>query len=83
MSTPHLDDACAILGEHYRNYIVIVQDDESPSLFDMAYSCPYATTGLMIEASKYHQSLLDAMNAPEESFEWIEEGESDEEETDW
>ena len=78
-----LEQAQGILGEHYRNYIVIVQDDESPSLFDMAYSCPYATKGLMLEASKYHQSLLDAMNAPEEVFEWIEEGESDEEEPDW
>ena len=78
-----LEQAQGILGEHYRNYIVIVQDDESPSLFDMAYSSPYATKGLMLEASKYHQSLLDAMNAPEEVFEWIEEGESDEEEPDW
>ena len=78
-----LEQAQGILGEHYRNYIVIVQDDESPSVFEMGYSCPYATTGLMIEASKYHQSLLDAMNAPEEGFEWIEEGESDEEEPDW
>jgi len=78
-----LEQAQGILGEHYRNYIVIVQDDESPSVFEMGYSCPYATTGLMIEASKYHQSLLDAMNAPEEVFEWIEEGESDEEEPDW
>ena len=78
-----LEQAQGILGEHYKNYIVIVQDDESPSLFDMAYSCPYATTGLMIEASKYHQSLLDAMNAPEEVFEWIEEGESDDDEDEW
>ena len=78
-----LEQAQGILGEHYRNYIVIVQDDESPSVFEMGYSCPYATTGLMIEGSKYHPSLLDAMNAPEEVFEWIEEGESDEEETAW
>ena len=70
-----LEQAQGILGEHFKNYVVIVQDDESPSVFEMGYSCPYATTGLMIEASKYHQSLLDAMNAPEEVFEWIEEGE--------
>ena len=78
-----LEQAQAILGEHYKNYVLIVQDDESPSVFEMAYSCPYATTGLMIEGSKYHHALMDAMNAPEEAFEWIEEGESDEEEPDW
>ena len=78
-----LEQAQAVLGEHYKNYVVIVQDAESPSVFEMASSCPYAATGLMIEASKYHNALMDAMNAPEEAFEWIEEGESDEEEPDW
>ena len=83
MSHPHLDDACAILGEHYRNYIVIVQDDDSPSLFDMAYSCPYATTGLMIEGSKYHQSLMNASNNPEDYIEWETEDDDDEDEDEW
>lgn len=73
-----MESARAHLGEHYRNYVIIVQDDDNPSLFDMAFSDPYATTGLLLEASKYQHSLMNAMNHPEEIIEWVEEEEDEE-----
>lgn len=78
-----IEAARATLGEHYKNYVIIVQDDDNPSLFDMAFSCPYATTGLLMEASKYQHSLMNAMNHPEEVIEWVEDEEADEEEPDF
>lgn len=77
----HLEQATGILGEHFKNYIVIVQDDENPDFFDMVHSCPFATTGLLLEAQKYHHAQLNAIGNLEDSYEWIEEepeGEEDE-----
>ena len=44
-----LEQAQALLGEHYRNYVIIVQTDDAPHTFDIAASDPFATTGLLIE----------------------------------
>ena len=35
-----LEAARGILGEHYRNYVIIVQDDEQPALMDCVHSDP-------------------------------------------
>ena len=42
-----LEQALGILGEHYRNFVVVVQFDEHPSSYDLQYSDPYAAIGLL------------------------------------
>lgn len=83
MSTP-LDQARAILGEHYRNYVIIAQPEEYPHTFEFVCSDSFATTGLLIESMKYHDAVMNTFQPLEDSFEWVEEDEevSDEEE-DW
>lgn len=83
MSTP-LDQARAILGEHYRNYVIIAQPEEYPHTFEFVCSDSFATTGLLMESMKYHDAVMNTFQPLEDSFEWVEEDEevSDEEE-DW
>lgn len=89
-----LEQATGILGEHYRNYVVIVQDEDFPTFFDCVYSDPFATYGLILEASKYHATQMAALCAleyeqeeeqeepqgPPEQQEWIWEDEEPDEE---
>ena len=75
-----LTQATGILGEHFKNYVVIVQDADNPSFFDLVSSDPYATTGLLIEAQKWHYAQMNAVGDME--IEWVteeEDAEDDEE----
>tara|TARA_B110001452_G_C15094201_1_gene381639 strand:+ start:217 stop:471 length:255 start_codon:yes stop_codon:yes gene_type:complete len=83
MTTP-LEQAQAILGEHYRNYVIIAQPEEYPHTFEFVCSDSFATTGLLMESMKYHDAVMNTFQPLEEAFEWLEEEEeaSDEEE-DW
>ena len=58
MNIDPLEQATGILGEHFKNYVVIVQDDETPEYFETRYSCPFATYGLMVEGSRQHQMTM-------------------------
>ena len=87
MSTP-LDQAQAILGEHYRNYVIIAQPEEMPHSFEFVCSDSFATTGLLMESMKYHDAVMNTFQPTEDAFEWIEEDyeeeeEEDEEDDDW
>jgi len=69
---PPLDKAQALLGEHYRNYVIIVQTEEAPHTFEIAASDPFATTGLLIESVKYHEAFMNTFQASDEDdFEWV------------
>ena len=81
MITP-LDQAQAILGEHYRNYVIIAQPEEMPHSFEFVCSDSFATTGLLMESMKYHDAVMNTFQPTEDAFEWIEE-DSEEEEDDW
>lgn len=83
MTTP-LEQAQAILGEHYRNYVIIAQPEEFPHSFEFVCSDSFATTGLLMESLKYHDAVMNTFQPTEDAFEWLEEEEeaSDEEE-DW
>jgi hypothetical protein len=74
-----LEQAQALLGEHYRNYVLIVQTEEAPHTFDMAASDPFATTGLLVESIKYHEAFMNTFQTSEDDFEWIEEDDDEEE----
>ena len=65
-----LTQATGILGEHFKNYVVIVQDADNPSFFDLVNSDPYATTGLLIEAQKWHHAQMNAVG--DDEFDWEE-----------
>jgi len=73
-----LEQAKALLGEHYRNYVLIVQTEEAPHTFDMASSDPFATTGLLSESVKYHEAFMNTFELSEDDFEWVEEDNDDE-----
>lgn len=75
-----LTQATGILGEHFKNYIVIVQDADNSEMFDMVHSDPFSTTGLLIEASKWHHAQLGAMSDPTDAYEWVEEEPEEDEE---
>jgi len=76
-----LEQAQALLGEHYRNYVIIVQTEEAPHTFDMTSSDLFATTGLLIESMKYHEAFMNTFQLSDDDFEWVEE-EDDEEDYD-
>lgn len=73
-----LEQAQALLGEHYRNYVLIVQTEEAPHTFDMAASDPFATTGLLVESIKYHDAFMNTFQTSEDDFEWVEEDDDEE-----
>ena len=75
-----LEQATGILGEHFKNYVVIVQDADNPDLFDMVHSDPFSATGLLLESSKWHHAQMNAIGAPEDDFEWTEEEPEEDEE---
>ena len=74
-----LEQAQALLGEHYRNYVLIVQTEEAPHTFDMAASDPFATTGLLVESIKYHEAFMNTFQTSDDDFEWVEEDDDEEE----
>jgi len=65
-----LEQARAILGEHYRNYIIVAQPDDAKYSFEFIDSDPFATTGLLVESMKYHSAVMNTFQNPEEAFEW-------------
>ena len=73
-----LEQAQTILGEHYRNYVLIVQTEEAPHTFEIAASDPFATTGLLIESVKYHEAFMNTFQTSEDDFEWVEEDDEEE-----
>ena len=75
-----LDKAQALLGEHYRNYVIIVQTDDAPHTFDMTSSDPFATTGLLIESVKYHEAFMNTFQLSEDAFEWVDVDDEEEDE---
>jgi hypothetical protein len=74
-----LEQAKALLGEHYRNYVIIVQAEDTPHTFDMVASDPFATTGLLSESVKYHEASMNTFQISEDDFEWVEEDDDDDE----
>jgi hypothetical protein len=73
-----LEQAQALLGEHYRNYIIVAQPEDAQYSFEFVNSDPFATTGLLQEANKYHQAVMNTFQDPEDSFEWVTDDEDDE-----
>ena len=79
-----LEQAQALLGEHYRNYVLIVQPEDAPHSFDMASSDPFATTGLLVESIKYHEAFMNTFELSDDDFEWVDEWvEEDDDEEDY
>lgn len=70
-----LEQAKALLGEHHRNYVIITQDDEEPTSYDVTFSDPYAARGLLDCANRYHEQYL--MAGTEIETEWVWEDEDD------
>ena len=79
MTTP-LEQAQAILGEHYRNYVIIAQPEEYPHTFEFVCSDSFATTGLLMESMKYHDAVMNTFQPTEDAFEWLEEEEEESDE---
>ena len=79
MSTP-LEQAQALLGEHYRNYVIIAQPEEHPHSFEFVCSDSFATTGLLLESIKYHDAVMNTFQPTEDAFEWLEEEEEESDE---
>ncbi len=65
-----LEQARALLGEHYKNYIIVAQPDDAKYSFEFIDSDPFATTGLLVESMKYHSAVMNTFQNPEEAFEW-------------
>jgi hypothetical protein len=74
-----LESAKAILGEHFKNYVIIAQDYDSPTSYEVAFSDPYAAHGLLECANIYHQQYLNA-GLDDEDVAWIWEEDDEEEE---
>lgn len=72
MSDEILSKVTGILGEHFRNYVVIASDDESPLAYDVRFSDPYAAKGLLESATEYHESFITG-GVPDDldGIEWI------------
>jgi len=71
MSLESIEQAVAILGEHFRNYVVIASDEDEPLAYDIRFSDPYAASGLLRAASKYHENYI-GDGGVEEDWEWDE-----------
>lgn len=82
MSSEILNQVCALLGEHFRNYVVIASDDEAPLAYDVRFSDPYAAKGLLESATDYHESFITGGTDHEfDNIEWetVEEDEDEDE----
>lgn len=78
MDITPIDQATSILGEHYKNYVVIIQDYDLPSSFDIHYSDPFATKGLLDLTVKHHDAYLEGGISDELDCEWVWEDEVEE-----
>lgn len=74
-----LEATKAILGEHFKNYVIITQDYDNPTSYEVAFSDPYAAHGLIDCANNYHKSYLNAGLDTEDAA-WIWEDDDEEEE---
>lgn len=86
MSKEALDKVTGILGEHFRNYVVIASDDESPLAYDVRFSDPYAAKGLLESATEYHESFITGGTPDDlDGIEWItiEDEEEEDDETEY
>jgi len=72
MSTEPIEQAVAILGEHFRHYVVIASDDDTPLAYDVRFSDPYAASGLLNSATKYHESFISDGGEVDDDWEWTE-----------
>jgi hypothetical protein len=77
-----LEQAQALLGEHYRNYVIIAQPEDLPHSFEFACSDSFATTGLLVESIKYHEAVMNSFQLSEDDFEWVEVDDDEEEDSD-
>ena len=77
-----LEQAQALLGEHYRNYVIIAQPEDFPHSFEFVCSDSFATTGLLVESIKYHEAVMNSFQLSEDDFEWVEVDEDEEEDSD-
>jgi len=81
MSEEILNQVCGILGEHFRNYVVIASDDESPLVYDVRFSDPYAAKGLLESATDYHDSFISGGTDHEhDDIDWVTVDDEDDEE---
>jgi hypothetical protein len=78
MDVTPLDQATAILGEHFKNYVVIFQEEDNPTFYDLRYSDPYAAKGLLESCVKYHNTFLEGGEFADLGDEWVWEDEDDE-----
>lgn len=80
MSEEVLNKVTGILGEHFRNYVVIASDDEAPLAYDVRFSDPYAAKGLLESATEYHESFITGGTPTDlDGIEWITIDEDEEE----
>lgn len=77
-----LEQAQALLGEHYRNYVIIAQPEDFPHSFEFVCSDSFATTGLLVESIKYHEAVMNSFQLSEDDFEWVEVDDDEEEDSD-
>ena len=75
MSKEVLNQVCALLGEHFRNYVIIASKDDSPVSYETRFSDPYAAKGLMEVATDYHNSYITGVEV-----DWVTEGDDEYEE---
>ena len=79
MSEEILQKVAGILGEHFRNYVIIASDDETPLAYDVRFSDPYAAKGLLESATEYHENFISGGTGNEiDGIEWITVDEDDE-----
>lgn len=77
MDVTPLEKATSILGEHFKNYVVIFQDDANPCSYDFRYSDPYAAKGLLESCVKYHTTFLEGGEYVDLVDEWVWEDDDD------
>jgi hypothetical protein len=53
-----IEQAQAVLGEHYRHYVILATLDDEPLSFEAAFSDPYAAKGILYAAQHHHESYL-------------------------
>jgi hypothetical protein len=82
MDVTPLDQATAILGEHFKNYVVIFQEEDNPTFYDLRYSDPYAAKGLLESCVKYHNTFLEGGEFADLGDEWVWEDEDDDDDDD-
>ena len=82
MDVTPLDQATSILGEHFKNYVVIFQEEDNPTFYDLRYSDPYAAKGLLESCVKYHNTFLEGGEFADSGDEWVWEDEDDDDDED-